>query len=191
MAGRMKTLCAAAALVCALCGNAMAAGYPFQDARLSDTARVQDFVARLTLEEKISLLSGEDNWHLPDIPRLGVRGLIMTDGPAGLRSFESEPSTAFPVGAASGATWDPDLIRREGHAIGEETLGHGVDLILGPMVNLVRVPLAGSEIAAGDTVTPTVAAPAEAVRRRPGRNAAVASFVQDIRALVSKFSLHS
>lgn len=138
----------AAGLVCGLVLTARAlaaapAPYPFQNPALSDAARVQDFVARLTLEEKISLLSGEDNWHLPDIARLGVRGLIMTDGPAGLRSFQSEPSTAFPVGAAAGATWDPDLIRREGRAIGEETLGHGVDLILGPMVNMVRVPLAG------------------------------------------------
>ncbi|HWA89466.1 MAG TPA: glycoside hydrolase family 3 C-terminal domain-containing protein [Rhizomicrobium sp.] len=139
----MRTL-AAAGLACALLSSAAAKErYPFQNPALPDAARVQDFVARLTLEEKISLLSGEDNWHLPDIARLGVRGLIMTDGPAGLRSFQSEPSTAFPVGAAAGATWDAGLIRREGQAIGEETLGHGVDLILGPMVNLARVPVAG------------------------------------------------
>jgi beta-glucosidase len=117
--------------------------YPFEDSTLSSAARIDDFISRLTLDEKISLLSGRDNWHLPSIDRLGVRGLVMTDGPAGLRSFESEPSTAFPVGIAAGATWDPALIEAEGHAIGEETLGHGVDVVLGPMVNVARLPNAG------------------------------------------------
>ncbi len=135
-------------LVCApilLCGVPAhaAPAYPFQNERLSPDQRVEDFVRRLTLDEKISLLSGIDNWHLPSIDRLGVRGLIVTDGPAGLRSFESEPSTAFPVGVAAAATWDPGLVRDEGRAIGEETLAQGVDVILGPMANIARVPLAG------------------------------------------------
>jgi beta-glucosidase len=117
--------------------------YPFEDSSLGAAARIDDFVSRLTVDEKISLLSGRDNWHLPAIDRLGVRGLVMTDGPAGLRSFESEPSTAFPVGIAAGATWDPVLVEEEGKAIGEETLAQGVDVILGPMVNMVRLPNAG------------------------------------------------
>jgi beta-glucosidase len=122
---------------------AAAPQYPFEDPTLGTAARIDDFVNRLTSDEKISLLAGRDNWHLPAIDRLGVRGLVMTDGPAGLRSFESEPSTAFPVGIAAGATWDPALIQQEGRAIGEETLAHGVDVVLGPMVNIARVPNAG------------------------------------------------
>ena len=122
---------------------AAAPQYPFEDPTLGSAARIDDFVSRLTLDEKISLLSGRDNWHLPAIDRLGVRGLVMTDGPAGLRSFESEPSTAFPVGIAAGATWDPGLIEAEGKAIGEETLAQGVDVVLGPMVNIARLPNAG------------------------------------------------
>ncbi len=135
-------LCAALVLAWGV-PAAAAPAYPFQDSALSADARIDDFLSRLSLEEKISLLGGTDAAHLPAFPRLGVRALTMADGPAGLRSLNSDPATAFPVGVAAAATWNPELIRREGAAIGEEALASGVNVMLAPMVNIVRLPNAG------------------------------------------------
>lgn len=133
-----------AALLLAWGRPAVAApAYSFQNTQLSADARIDDFLSRLSLEEKISLLGGADAAHLPAFPRLGVGALTMADGPAGLRSLNSDPTTAFPVGVAAAATWNPALLKREGAAIGEEALASGVNVMLGPMVNIVRMPNAG------------------------------------------------
>lgn len=105
--------------------------------------RVRELLSQLTLDEKISLLAGQDFWSLPAIERLGIPSLKMSDGPTGLRSTNSEPSTVFPVGVALAATWDRSLLHTVGSAIGREAIAHGVDVLLAPGVNIQRTPLGG------------------------------------------------
>ena len=86
---------------------------------------IEALVDAMTLEEQVSLLSGEDIWSLPAIPRLGLGKLRVTDGPNGARGGGSliggVRSAAFPIGIALGATWDPELLREIGGALAEET----------------------------------------------------------------------
>ncbi len=112
-------------------------------------ARVEDLLRQLTLAEKVSLLSGIDNWRTAPVERLGIPSLTMTDGPHGVRatipegSRKNSPATAFPTGSAMGATWNPALIERAAQAMAEETLALECDVLLGPCVNIIRTPLAG------------------------------------------------
>lgn len=111
--------------------------------------RVDGLLAKLTLREKVSLLSGKDAWHTMPIERLGIPAMTMTDGPHGVRSSYPEvgrkagPTTCFPTGVSLAATWDTDLIEKVGAALAEETRAMECDVLLGPCVNIVRHPLAG------------------------------------------------
>jgi beta-glucosidase len=101
---------------------------------------------QLTLEEKVSLLTGQDFWSLPAIPRIGLRSLVMSDGPVGVRGTgytPDDPSVALPSPTALAATWDVALARRAGRLLGQESRRKGVHLLLGPTVNLHRTPLGG------------------------------------------------
>ncbi|MFD1716074.1 glycoside hydrolase family 3 C-terminal domain-containing protein [Amnibacterium flavum] len=110
-------------------------------------------VSQLTEQEKISLLSGGTFWTSADVERLDVVGARYSDGPHGLRYQaaeadhlglnNSEPATAFPTGAATGSTWNPELLREIGVALGRESRARGVDVLLGPGVNIKRSPLCG------------------------------------------------
>lgn len=106
-------------------------------------ADVEDLLSAMTLAEKVSLLSGRDFWSLPSIERLGIPSLVMSDGPTGLRSSNSDPATVFPVGIALAASWDRELVQAVGAAIGREAIAHGVDVLLAPGVNIQRTPLGG------------------------------------------------
>ena len=114
--------------------------------------RVEDLLDKLTLKEKVTLLSGEDNWHTVSIERLGIPALTMTDGPHGVRTNPmwkgrpASPATTFPTGVAMASSWNPDLIERVGAALGEETRALDCDILLGPCVNIVRTPLAGGTL---------------------------------------------
>jgi len=111
--------------------------------------RVETLLSQLTLKEKVSLLSGEDDWHTVPIPRLGIPSLVMTDGPHGVRANRTGgkrvqgTATSFPTGVSMAASWDPALVERVAEALAEETRGLGCDILLGPCVNIVRTPLAG------------------------------------------------
>jgi beta-glucosidase len=111
--------------------------------------RVEDLLKKLTLKEKVALLSGKDVWNTVPIERLGIPSLTMTDGPHGVRSNRPEagrivgPATSFPTGVSMAASWNLDLIERVGQALGEETRAMGCDILLGPCVNIARTPLAG------------------------------------------------
>ena len=99
-------------------------------------------VDALSLEEQVSLLSGEDFWSLPAIPRLGIGKMRVTDGPNGARGAGSliggVTAAAFPVGISIGATWDVDLARRIGGALAEEVKSKGAHASLAPTVNIQR-----------------------------------------------------
>ncbi|MFI5889607.1 beta-glucosidase [Actinoplanes sp. NPDC051513] len=105
-------------------------------------------IAALTLEEKASLLSGRDDWYTEAIDRLGLPAIEVGDGPHGLRKETGVdmvwvPATGFPTASAMGASWDRDLVRRVAVAIGEEARAEGVQVVLGPGVNMKRSPLCG------------------------------------------------
>jgi beta-glucosidase len=112
----------------------------YQDKAAPLDRRVDDLMARLTLEEKVSLLAGATAMTLHAIPRLGVPEVKMTDGPTGVRSPEGKPATVFPVGVALAATWNPVLTRAVGAAIAGEARGYGASVLLAPTVNIVRTP---------------------------------------------------
>ncbi|MGZ4411032.1 MAG: beta-glucosidase H [Gaiellaceae bacterium] len=102
---------------------------------------------RLTLEQKVSLLGGQDSWSLPEMPAIGLRSMKMADGPMGVRlghMFEERTaSTLAPCGSALAATWNPELIESVGALIGAVAHSLGVHVLLAPTVNLHRSPLAG------------------------------------------------
>ena len=107
---------------------------------------MDDLLARLTLEQKVSLLGGQDFWSLPAIPRIGLRSLVMSDGPVGVRGTgwtPEDPSVALPSPTALAATWDPALAERAGRLLGQECRRKGVHVLLAPTVNLQRTPLGG------------------------------------------------
>ena len=108
--------------------------------------RIEKLIAELTLEEKVSLLAGEDWWHVNAIERLGIPALKVSDGPAGVRGAHisgGPASSSFPCGTALGATWDEQLIGEVGIALAAELRSKGATVILAPTVNLHRTPLAG------------------------------------------------
>ena len=108
-------------------------------------ARVEDLLARMTLEEKIEQMHGvasaDPNQQnaTPDNPRLGISGFHMIDGPRGV-SRSTGVATTFPVGSARGATFDPDLEAEVGEAIGAEAGAKGYNVLLAPTINLLRHP---------------------------------------------------
>jgi beta-glucosidase len=105
--------------------------------------RARDLLKRMTLEEKVGLMAGSASFTLEGVERLGVPRVRVADGPTGVRSNEGEPATVFPVGVAMAATWNPELAREVGAAIGREALALDNHVILAPTVNIVRTPLWG------------------------------------------------
>ena len=109
--------------------------------------------ADLTLEEKASLTSGQNFWHTKAVERVGVPAIMMTDGPHGLRKQreggdhlglgQSVPATCFPPAVGLGSSWDADLLRRVGAALGTEAAIENVGVLLGPGINIKRSPLCG------------------------------------------------
>lgn len=113
-----------------------------------DRGRVspQDLLAALTLDQKINLLSGRDNFSLPGEPGIGLRGLVMSDGPAGVRGPYLDPadrSSSPPAPVALAACWDTDLVERVAAQLGAEARAKGIDVVLGPTLNLARSPYGG------------------------------------------------
>ena len=103
-------------------------------------ARVDSLLNQLTLEEKIDIIGGVDDFYIRAIPRIGLPRLKMADGPVGVRNYG--PSTVF-GGIGLAATWDPELAQRIGTVIGEDARARGVHFMLGPGVNIYRAPLCG------------------------------------------------
>jgi beta-glucosidase len=129
---------------------------PYKNPSLPVEQRVQDLLSRMTLQEKVAMLSGADWMQSVPNQRLGIPSIKMADGPLGIRSWSGPSSetsaefaktkvttTAFPAGVAMAATWDTELVESEGQAIGQEVKALGRDMILGPTVNINRTPLWG------------------------------------------------
>ena len=103
-------------------------------------ARVDSLLKQLTLEEKIDLIGGIDDFYIRAIPHIGLPRLKMADGPVGVRNYG--PSTVF-GGIGLAATWDPELAHRIGGVIGQDARARGVHFLLGPGVNIYRAPMCG------------------------------------------------
>ncbi len=118
---------------------------PYLDKNLPIEERIEDLLDRLTLNEKFKLLTGRHRWETKPVKRLGIKPLLMTDGPHGIspHSSKGEECTYFPVGVCRAATWNRDLSNKFGRAIGEEVKSLGMHMILGPGVNIIRTPLCG------------------------------------------------
>ncbi|WP_106815040.1 beta-glucosidase [Microbacterium timonense] len=101
---------------------------------------------KLTLEQKAALIQGADFWTTVPLPEIGLRALTLSDGPAGVRGprwDEREPSVNLPSASALAASWDVGLAHRYGAAVASEARRKGVDVVLGPTINLHRSPLGG------------------------------------------------
>lgn len=113
---------------------------------------VTGVLQQLTLEEKAVLCSGRDFWNLQGVGRLGIPSIMVSDGPHGLRKqlytgnyvFSNNiPATCFPTAVTLASSWNRDLIRAVGVAIGEEARAEKVGVVLGPGINIKRSPLGG------------------------------------------------
>jgi beta-glucosidase len=121
---------------------------------VSDVANeLTNRLSELTLEEKASLCLGSDFWHTAPVERLGIPPIMVSDGPHGLRAQLEEadhvgiggsaPATCFPTASALGSSWNPELFRTVGEALGREAKKLGVSVVLGPGINMKRSPLCG------------------------------------------------
>ncbi|MDR2163744.1 MAG: glycoside hydrolase family 3 C-terminal domain-containing protein [Clostridiales Family XIII bacterium] len=116
-------------------------------------ARAVELVEKMTLREKAALCSGRGYWHTKAVKRLGLRPIMLADGPHGLRKQGrlgsafgiggSTPATCFPTASLTACSFDRELIREIGEAIAEEAADQGVSIVLGPGVNIKRGPLGG------------------------------------------------
>jgi beta-glucosidase len=109
-------------------------------------AVLRERVASLSLERKVRLLTGADFWSLYPEPAIGLRRLVVSDGPAGVRGErwdERDPSANVPSPTALAASWDETRVERIGRLLAAEARGKGVDVLLAPTVNLHRSPYGG------------------------------------------------
>ncbi|QGV80787.1 beta-glucosidase family protein [Streptomyces ficellus] len=107
---------------------------------------VETALGTLDLDTKARLLAGRDMWSLPAVPEIGLKSLVMSDGPIGVRGVRwtaDDPSVALPSPTALAAAWDPALARRAGRLLAQEARRKGVHVVLAPTVNLHRTPLGG------------------------------------------------
>jgi beta-glucosidase len=103
-------------------------------------------LAQLILEQKVRLMTGADIWALHPLPEIGLRRLVTSDGPAGVRGEtwdERSPSANVPSPTALAASWDPVRVERMGRLLASEARRKGVDVLLAPTVNLHRTPYGG------------------------------------------------
>ncbi len=112
-----------------------------------------DTVKKMTLEEKVSCLSGKTSWLTKPIERLTIESVRLCDGPVGLRKQmpnekseiegETIPAVCFPASAGTAASFNREMLYELGETLGNECRGEGIDILLGPAVNIKRGPLCG------------------------------------------------
>ena len=113
----------------------------------------KDLISKLSLEEKVALLSGKDFWQTMDLPSIDLPSMFFSDGPTGLRKQASEadnlglnpsiPATCFPSSATTANTWNVEMAHLMGKTIGEEAATNDVSVLLAPALNMKRNPLCG------------------------------------------------
>lgn len=113
----------------------------------------KSIIEKMSLKEKALLLSGKGMWRTQEFPEYGIPEFLLSDGPHGMRTQEgkgdwlginkSKPATCFPTAATIANSWDRKLAKEVAEALGEEAAAFGVDMILGPGLNIKRSPLCG------------------------------------------------
>ena len=113
----------------------------------------EELIKKMTVEEKASLTSGKNFWETMNIPHLGIKSMFLSDGPHGIRKQaaaadhlglnKSLPATCFPTSATIANSFNVDLAEKVGKALGEEALALGVNVVLGPGINIKRNPRCG------------------------------------------------
>ena len=123
-------------------------------ALLSNEAKINTIISQMTLEEKVDMLHGKHMFSSAGVERLGIADIEYADGPFGIRE-EMEPNswkslnlatdsaTFFPTGSALAATWSPEMAYAYGRGMGIEARLRGKDMILGPAINIQRIPTGG------------------------------------------------
>lgn len=117
-------------------------------------AKIDEVIAQMTLEEKVEMLHSKTNMSSAGVPRLGIADIQYADGPFGIREegvpngfssagWKLDSATYFPTGSALAATWSEDLAYLYGKGMGKEARLRGKDVILGPAVNIQRLPVGG------------------------------------------------
>jgi beta-glucosidase len=117
-----------------------------QTTTVDHEAEIAGRLAQLSPEEKVRLMTGADIWSLHPMPSIGLRRLVTSDGPAGVRGEtwdERSPSANVPSPTALAASWDPARVERMGRLLASEARRKGVDVLLAPTVNLHRTPYGG------------------------------------------------
>ena len=112
---------------------------------------IKNLLEELTLEEKLGLICGADNWGNAGAERLGIKRFTFVDGPQGVRKltnknideYETAPATCFPTPSAMGCTWNTELAEEVAEALGEETAEHGRQAVNTPGINIKRIPICG------------------------------------------------
>lgn len=127
---------------------------PYLDEDQPLDIRVEDALSRMTLEEKVALLHAQSKFSSAGVPRLGIPEVWCTDGPHGIRAevlwdeweqagWTNDSCTAFPALTCLAATWNPEMSALYGKSVGEEARYREKDVLLGPGVNIYRMPLNG------------------------------------------------
>lgn len=124
-----------------------------QDRLTVNDKKINKIIAQMTLEEKVEMLHSKTNMSSEGVPRLGIQDIKYTDGPFGIREengdgFRSlgwtlDSATYFPTGSALAATWSKEMAYKNGWAMGKEGRLRGKDIILGPAINIQRLPIGG------------------------------------------------
>ncbi|KMS53562.1 beta-glucosidase [Novosphingobium barchaimii LL02] len=139
-------LASAAVAVCAASSRVSAATRALAPAPTLDPreeAHIEALIARMTIPEKVSMLSGANRFSTAAVERLGIRSMRMADGPNGVRTDDTTPASVFPASIALAATWNPEAAARVGRAIGEEAIVKDYQVVFGPAMNIQRVPVGG------------------------------------------------
>ena len=125
-----------------------------QDRLTVNDKKIDAIIAQMTLEEKVEMLHSKTNMSSAGVPRLGIADMNYADGPFGIREegvpngftpagWKLDSATYFPTGSALAATWSRDLAYLYGTGMGKEARLRGKDVILGPAVNIQRLPVGG------------------------------------------------
>ena len=139
-----------AAVLAVACGGAQSP----QDKLTVNDKKINEIIAQMTLEEKVNMLHSKTNMSSAGVERLGIADMNYADGPFGIREegvpngFQSagwtlDSATYFPTGSALAATWSEELAYKYGTGMGKEARLRGKDVILGPAVNIQRLPVGG------------------------------------------------
>ena len=148
----MKKLIQFATLAVIAAGFASCAMSP-QDKLTVNDKKINKIIAQMTLEEKVEMLHSKTNMSSEGVPRLGIQDIKYTDGPFGIREengdgfrplgWTLDSATYFPTGSALAATWSKEMAYKNGWAMGREGRLRGKDIILGPAINIQRLPVGG------------------------------------------------